>query len=115
MTVLGGAPLEEGHAFRDFLFMGMCAKGRVLLGCPSCGWWRAYYLDASAPHLTHDGGYAHLRCSSGVLKNLDLTDLSIPTIELRNYILAKYRDRFDVHPRKSPVYLGFELVSGAVL
>ncbi|HVR98701.1 MAG TPA: restriction endonuclease [Thermoanaerobaculia bacterium] len=102
LDVLAGTPLPE------FAMKGMNFHGRSLLGCPSCGWWRASFLTASAPFETHDGGFAYLRQSCGVLKDLDLTDLSIPVEELRSYLIARYGDRFDVHPKR------YEDIVGAV-
>jgi len=101
LNVLAGAPLP------DLLSKGMnAAKLRVLLGCPGCGWWSALYLDAQCPYLEYDAGYCDLRRSDGVLKDLDLADLSIPAQELRTYLLAKYGDRFHVHPRKYEEIVG---------
>lgn len=90
-----------GDALPAAVCKGMSVSHRrVLLGCPSCGWWSAYYLDAGAPYETYDGGYAELRQSVGVLKELDPSDLSVPVDELRSYLAARYEGRFDVHPRK---------------
>ena len=85
---------------------GINASDGALLGCPVCGWWVALSLRGAAPYVTHDGGFAELRQISGVLKNLDLTDLSIPLHELRSYLIARYRDRFVVHPRKYEEIVG---------
>jgi restriction system protein len=41
-----------------------------------------------------------------VLRHLNLADLSVPTDELRAYLLARYGDRFDVHPRKYEEIVG---------
>jgi restriction system protein len=85
---------------------GINASDGALLGCPVCGWWAALSLRGAAPYETHDGGFAELRQISGVLKNLDLTDLSIPLHELRSYLIARYGDRFIVHPRKYEEIVG---------
>lgn len=79
---------------------------QLLQTCPVCGWWVASLLEGHAPHMTHDGGYLILRRACGALKELDLADVSIPTDELRRYLLAKYGDRFDIHPRKYEEIVG---------
>lgn len=65
--------------------------------CSSCGWWAITWLGdgRSGPD-----GFFHLGRARGVLKNLDLSDISVPTNELRQYLVAKYDDRFKVHPKK---------------
>jgi len=100
LVVLAGKPLREDA------YKGMMCHERVLLGCQSCGWWSASLLDAEAPFMTHDGGYAYLYRSHGVLKELNPADVSIPIEELRTYLIAKYRDRFDVHPRNYEQIVG---------
>jgi restriction system protein len=98
--MLAGTPLPAT------VFKGMFAGGRALYGCDSCGWWTASHLDAEAPHATHDGGFAYLRQTAGVLKELDVVDLSTPVQELRAYLLGKYGDRFAVHPKKYEEIVG---------
>ena len=68
----------------------------------------ATLLTGRAPYTQHDDGYVNLYRACGVLRELDLTDLSTPIEELRSYLVAKYGDRFDVHPRK------FEEIVGSV-
>ena len=44
--------------------------------------------------------YCHaLVCTSAVLSNLDLNDLSTPITEIRKYLSAKYDSRFTMHPK----------------
>lgn len=99
MTLLAGkAP--------TFVAKGMNASEGALFGCPVCGWWTASSLRGAAPFETYDGGFAELRQVSGVLRNMDLADLSTPLHELRSYLVARYADRFDVHPRKYEEIVG---------
>lgn len=94
MLVLAGSPLPEKVG------KGANAKIAELLGCPFCGWWCISSLVGAAPYLEYDAGFIELHQLPGVLKKLDLTDISTPTNELRSYLLARYSDRFDVHPKK---------------
>lgn len=100
MLILAGNKLPESA------FKGMNICEAALLGCPACGWWTALSLRGAAPFETHDGGFAELRQISGVLRNLDLKDVSVPLQELRAYLIARYGDRFDVHPRKYEEIVG---------
>jgi restriction system protein len=94
MRILAGSHLPST------LIKGMREHVAALRGCSACGWWNVSSVLAEAPYHYYDAGYVELRQVSGVLRNLDLTDLSIPTNELRSYLVARYSDRFDVHPRK---------------
>ncbi|WP_378939936.1 restriction endonuclease [Pedobacter sp. BG31] len=37
---------------------------------------------------------------TGVIKNIDVNDLSVPDLEIRNYLTRHYNSRFQVNPRK---------------
>ena len=100
MVTLAGDDLPESA------FKGMNATEGALLGCPACGWWTVLSLRGAAPFQTHDGGFAELRQVSGVLKNLDLNDLTLPLQEVRAYLIARYADRFRIHPRKYEEIVG---------
>src|SRR5882672_123650 len=64
--------------------------------CPVCGWWKGY---SSYRHTDH-GMRSFLELgAAAVLRDLDLTDLSLPIEEVRSYLAAKYESRFGVHPR----------------
>lgn len=73
--------------------------GNVFLQvCQTCGWWvvtRHWNLWYGEEEPVW---FANSAC--GVLANLDLNDLSIPTTELNDYLVAKYKSRIEVHPRK---------------
>jgi restriction system protein len=65
--------------------------------CPRCGWW-----VVSFKYETRMGADWHLgvRRATGTLRSLDLSNVSVPTEEVRQYLLARYTDRLNVHPRK---------------
>lgn len=96
----------RGKETRAKAFKGMTVSEGFLLGCPVCGWWTARSLRGAICLTTHDDGFIELRQASGVLKNLDPNDLSTPLHELRSYLVARYKDRFDVHPRKYEEIVG---------
>lgn len=80
-----------------------------LRACPVCGWWVSSLLTGRSPYRQHDDGYLNLYRACGTLRDLDLVDLSTPVGELRNYLLARYGDRFSIHPKK------YEDIVGGVL
>src|SRR5262245_46758421 len=71
--------------------------------CPLCGWWQ------SATHFRREGEGPDTRRllireetllgACGSLRELDLTDLRTPIAEVRDYLMAKYDARYDLHPR----------------
>lgn len=96
------SPLQliGGNELPSYLFKGMNDHKDSLLVCHTCGWWVASFLDAATHTGEYDAGYAYLHRSCGILKELDLRDASVPTMQLRTYLVAKYSDRFDIHPKK---------------
>ena len=71
--------------------------------CDKCGWWSTYRMIPSAKHFegisrTLPGFRLEGACAR--LKKLDLADISNPAEEVRNYLVAKYEERFEVQPRK---------------
>lgn len=68
--------------------------------CKSCGWWVASkYIYSPSSIRPFEGTDTHMgACAS--LRELDLTDINIPIQEARDYLIGRYEDRFDVHPRK---------------
>jgi len=69
----------------------------VMQVCPCCGWWIITWAGAltGAPE-----GFMHLSQVAGSLKELDSTDISTPTDELKRYLFARYDSRLTVHPKK---------------
>jgi restriction system protein len=66
--------------------------------CRRCGWWTVYRV--------HQGEYPRTAGVAegysgtiGCLKELDLTDVSIPLTEVRQYLLAREDSIYDIHPR----------------
>ena len=69
-------------------------RTRVFIGiCPACGWWKcamgSYYSDAKPCY----------DLKLAVLRRLDLSCLKIPINEVRDYLVARYEERYNVHPR----------------
>lgn len=65
--------------------------------CPSCGWW---VLSFSREDRIGTDWHQWIHRAAGTLRCLDVSDVALPTEELRRYLLAKYDDRLHVHPRK---------------
>jgi restriction system protein len=65
--------------------------------CPACGWWVVSSFGQQVSAIDQQEG---TECAWGTLRNLDLTDISIPIDELRRYLLVKYSERFNLDPRK---------------
>ena len=75
----------------------------VVRVCPVCGWWNAKDFTRFKPFdpteirtLITDT----LKGAIGNLKELDLTDQSIPVEEIRSYLAARYSSRFTIDPFK---------------
>ena len=65
--------------------------------CKSCGWWVVTH------HVGYSFGYEGwlgINRTAGILRELDVTDISIPLQELTKYLLANYDSRLRLHPRK---------------
>jgi restriction system protein len=65
--------------------------------CSVCGWWTAFRSHWLWPDKY--GRNFWYGFSAG-LKELDLTDLAVPLAEVKRYLVAKYADRFRVHPQR---------------
>ena len=66
--------------------------------CPYCGWWNVYrVLQGEHPRTPaiecYDGAI-------GSLRELDLTDISVPRAELRSYLVRRADALCKVHPRR---------------
>lgn len=66
-----------------------------LLLCEICGWWRFEERFEEAFMRIE----SVVRSAAASLRELDLSDISIPTQQVRDYLCARYEKRFDVHPR----------------
>jgi restriction system protein len=81
----GVPPYEDGIPWVD----------RDVNVCEQCGWWTVKELK----HITY--GYTHHESRFGAtagLKNLDLSDQSIPLSEIRGYLHRQYSGRYEVDP-----------------
>jgi restriction system protein len=76
--------------------------GEVMLAqlalCRLCGWWNAYRVHQK--YIARTAGLAEGYSGTiGSLKELDLTDISVPLSEVRQYLLARQDELYSVHPR----------------
>jgi restriction system protein len=69
----------------------------TLCSCPVCGWWK---LINDSIHCAKRQLWYMSFASAGMLRKLDLTDIRLPLSDVRQYLVARYSDRFDIHPRK---------------
>jgi restriction system protein len=70
--------------------------------CQLCGWWRVKHeYGVWGPGSSSVGPRfaTQTTCAAGSLKNLDLTDLSLPLAEVRAFLIARYETRFSISPR----------------
>jgi len=65
--------------------------------CNLCGWWHASRLENYRSGILEKSLVKY--ASYGVLKNLNLADISTPLNEVRDYLQARYSDRHLIHPR----------------
>jgi restriction system protein len=66
--------------------------------CPMCGWWKKRRDEFTAFHFFNlsDSVYGAI----GSLRELDITDQSLPIEEIRSYLAIKYDERFNIDPWK---------------
>jgi restriction system protein len=64
--------------------------------CPICGWWKGY---RSFRHTEFGLRIFNEHGAAAALKNMAVSDISIPVEEVRSYLAANYDARLDVHPR----------------
>jgi restriction system protein len=71
--------------------------------CNVCGWWRLERRrdDSWTCSIGFTQGPREIRTEgmASILKVLDPTDIALPCGEVRDYLLARYDDRYKVHPR----------------
>ncbi len=65
--------------------------------CPQCGWWSGAYqikgrADIIESSVTTKGAY-------GILRQLDLKDVTLPINEVRDFLTVKYNSIKTIHPR----------------
>ena len=64
--------------------------------CRNCGWWTGHRYEKKATDLPFSTDWTW--GSYGILKNLNLQDISTPIGVLRDYLAASYKMRNNVHP-----------------
>jgi len=62
--------------------------------CPTCGWWK---ISREVGDLIDE--FVEYYGAVATLHDLDLIDLSTPIEEVKQYLVAKYESRYDMHPR----------------
>lgn len=68
-----------------------------LCTCPLCGWWQVF----KEIYLCTKNQIWFVECgTSAVLYKFNTVDITIPAEEVRQYLVAKYEGRFNVHPRR---------------
>jgi restriction system protein len=71
--------------------------GKYINVCMRCGWWEFRRYDWTVG----SSGEDRLEWGAvGVLRRLDVADISVPTDELRQHLIAKFDERFSIHPKK---------------
>ena len=82
--------------FRQDPCVGGCTNTHVEV-CKACGWWVVTrYVGYSFGY----EGFTGVNRAAGVLRNLNLADISIPTDDLAKYLLARYDSRFWLDPHR---------------
>lgn len=66
--------------------------------CPQCGWWAAYRIHQGEYPRTAGIAESHSG-NIGCLMELDVTDVSTPLNEVRQFLLAKKDSVYTAHPR----------------
>jgi restriction system protein len=74
--------------------------GAELRACPACGWW-SYWRQTCSPVYDRDTGRQRwsLYGAAAELRTFAPDDLSQGLAEVRQYLLARYDARFELHPR----------------
>lgn len=78
---------------------------RLIKQCSTCGWWNITEETNSLENIDdHGDGYeeniVNIFGAVGCLRKLDLQNLNQPIETIKNYLIAKYDDRFDINPQK---------------
>ena len=96
-TIQGMAEIHGDFILREMEFIAPPEEYPAELGiCPQCGWWmvsKQIFLH------THKQFWFVEYGSTALLRTFDLLDIRVPTAEVRQYLAAKYQDRYNVHPR----------------
>ncbi|MGD1278078.1 MAG: restriction endonuclease [Tepidisphaeraceae bacterium] len=93
-----GSPLAVFHDGAPNL------EGGDVMVCNTCGWWLKY--DIRTNNAGPDDVWADFYAAAGALRNLDLTDVTVPLSEVRSYLLARYSDRIKLPPKRCEDLVG---------
>lgn len=73
---------------------------RTIEWCRLCGWWKATDFYDREIRVTLPFAIRRVvEGAAGSLRELDLSDLNLPLDEVRKYLVAKYKSRFEMNPR----------------
>lgn len=75
-------------------------SGQTVSACNTCGWWTMWRSEEHRMREAGpESGQRVLRGAAGVLRQLDMADITLPLSEVRSYLIVKYADRLSVDPR----------------
>ena len=86
-------PLQDDGGERDYFAAHVCVV---------CGWWNVFRRAENWRQQRPDPfeSYTSYTAAWAVLKKFDFADVSAPTEELIRYLVARYAERYRIHPRK---------------
>ncbi len=90
LTNLGNSATRSPYSYT--------ASAKIIDICAICGFWRIRQ-DFKSSKGTRDEYYTSVHAATATLRELDLSDISVPLQEARTYLVAKYDARFEMHPR----------------
>ena len=71
---------------------------KSVLVCPVCGWWTTWEQSSNLLRVDDRKAF-NLYGASAILKQMDLMNLEQPIDEVKQFLAAKYKDRYLIHPR----------------
>jgi restriction system protein len=92
----------EFHRLCDYdiqdIYDGTGKRGwfKEVFVCKDCGWWKAWKSEDETTPAERRMNHFH---GAACLRQLDLLDIRTPLDEVRGFLLAKYEQRFTMHPR----------------
>lgn len=101
-----GSPLDAAGTERTAQGEGRFVEERykVLRCCKVCGWWIIKTTQTGSQDKTIFPGFPYrhheTHGAAAVLRDLDLSDQTLPLTEIRQYLAARYDDRFHIDAAK---------------
>lgn len=81
-------------------------NGRIIKICSICGWWSVFKKEYGgfgwefSEQKQYDDFVYYEYGTIAILKKLYITDIAIPLEDIKQYLLAKYECRYNIHPKK---------------